>query len=81
MTVGTGVSSSVETRIAQAVVLRHREQMIDHLEPLGALGIVDPGNLHQLLVVELVAQRAQHVGDALAGDVDRDLADLVLRRR
>ena len=52
--------------------------MIDHLEPLGALGIVDAGNLHQLLIVELVAQGAQHVGDALAGDVDRDLVDLVL---
>ena len=64
---------------AQAMVLRHGQQVIDHLEALGPLGIVDPGNLHQLLIFEIVAQRGEHVGDALARDVDRDLVHLILR--
>ena len=38
---------------ADAVVLGQRQQVVDDLEPLGALGIVDPGDLHQLLIAEL----------------------------
>ncbi len=63
------------------MVLGHRQQVIDDFEPLGALGIVDAGDLHQLLIVELVAQGTQHVGDAFARDVDRNLVDLVLGRK
>ena len=44
---------------ADAVVLGHRQQVIIDLEPLGPLGIVDPGDLHQLLIAELVAGDAR----------------------
>ena len=55
--------------------------MIDDLEPLGALGIVDPGHLHQLLIFEArrVAQRLEHRKDVFARDGQSDLPDRVLR--
>ena len=49
---------------ADAVVMGHRQQVIIHLEPLGPLGIVDPGDLHQLLVAELVAGDAVHLASS-----------------
>jgi hypothetical protein len=60
------------------VVLRDRQEMIDDVEPLGPGRIVDPGNLHQLLIFEPVAKQSEDVGDAFPDHVDRDLADLVL---
>ena len=62
---------------AQAVVLRHGQQVVADVEPLGPGRIVDPGNLHQLLIFEPVAKHGEDVRDALPRDVDRDLSDLV----
>ncbi len=61
-----------------AVVLREREQHVDHLEALGALRVVGPGDLHQLLVVVRVAQQPQRILDALALHAEHDLAVLFL---
>ena len=65
----------------QAMITRQRQQAIDHLEPLGALRIVDAGDFHQLLVFEprRVAQLGQRIDDRSALDVERDLADLIDR--
>ena len=77
---GTGVVSSVEHLDADAAVLGQRKQLVIDLEPLGPLGIVGAGDLHQLLIFEArrVAQRAQRVDDALAANGQRDLADMIL---
>ena len=42
--------------------------MIDDLEPLRPVGVIDPGDLHQLLIFEArrVAQLAQDLDDAVA---------------
>ena len=61
------------------MVLRQREQHVDHFEPLIAARVVDPGDLHQLLVVVLVAQQPQRILDPLALDPEHDLAVLLLR--
>ena len=61
----------------QAVVLRHAEQHVDHVEAFGPLGIVDPGDFHQLLVLVLVTQDAQCVLDLAARDRQHDLAVLL----
>src|SRR3546814_2028916 len=64
---------------ADAVVLGDREQVIDDVEPLLAARIVDPGDLHQLLILELVAQDRHHLDQRLAPDRDRDFLDGILR--
>ena len=55
---------------AQAVIPGDAQQVIDDLEPLGAVGIVDPGDFHELLVIQIVAQRDHHARDGLAADGD-----------
>ena len=64
-----------------AVVAGQRQQAIDDLEPIGPLRIVDPRDLHQLLIFQprRVAQRLQRGGQPVAVDEQRHLADLVLR--
>ena len=62
------------------MVLRHAQQHVDDLEPLGARGVVDPGDLHELLVFVLIAQETQRILDRIARDGEHDLAMLLLRR-
>lgn len=66
---------------AQAVVPRQRQHAIDDLEPLGTIGIVDAGDLHELLIGKprRVAQCDHRVIQVLATNVESDLADLVDR--
>src|SRR3546814_11045583 len=64
---------------ADAVVLGDREQVIDDVEPLLAARIVDPGDLHQLLILELVAAARPHRDQSLAPARARDLLDCILR--
>ena len=49
-----------------AVVFGQAEQHVNDFEALGAVGIVGPGDLHQLLVFVIVAQQAQRVLDPVA---------------
>ena len=60
----------------QPVVAGQREQAVDHLEPLGAIRIIDPGDLHELLVFQPrgVAQRGQRRHDRVAVNPQLDLA-------
>jgi hypothetical protein len=80
VTLGTGVAASVVTltRMRRFLV---SEKMVADVEPFRPLGIVDAGNLHQLLIFEAgcVTQRAAGLNDALAPHRQRDLADLALR--
>ncbi len=55
-------------------LLVRRLQHVDHFEAFGALGVIDPGDFHQLLVFVLIAQEAQGVFDALAHDCQDDFA-------
>jgi hypothetical protein len=61
------------------MVRRQREQHVDHLEALGAIGVVDAGHLHQLLVGMLIAQDGQRLDDLVARDGQHDLAMLLAR--
>jgi hypothetical protein len=62
-----------------AMVRRQREQHVDHLEALGAIGVVDAGHLHQLLIGMLIAQDGQRLDDLVARDGQHDLAMLLAR--
>ncbi len=53
--------------------------MIIHFEPLSALGIVNPGDLHQLLVAKVVARDAARLDQPFARDRDGQLVRMVLR--
>ena len=53
---------------ADTVILGHREQVIDHLEPLWPLRIVNARNFHQLLVLRAIPQPFHHAHDAVARD-------------
>ena len=66
---------------AQPVVLGEREQHVDDFEPLGAVGIVNPGDLHQLLIMKLVAQDAHRLNHRFALHVEPDFADVLARTR
>ena len=48
---------------ADAVVLDHRQQVVDHVEAAGPLGIVGAADVHQLMeaAVGIVAQVGQHL--------------------
>ena len=59
---------------ADAVVLRHAQQAIDDLEARIAIGPVDPGDFHQLLVIERIAQLHHAAEQFLALHDQRDLA-------
>ena len=58
----------------------HPAPKISSNEGVRAAGIVDPGDLHQLLVVVRVAQQPQRVLDAVAGDGEHDLPVLLPAR-
>ena len=60
---------------ADAVVLGEAQQAIDHLEPLGAIRIIDAGDFHQLLIGELIVQDRQRFDHRLTTDVQRIFAD------
>ncbi len=48
------------------MIPRNAEQMIDDFKSFGAIGVIDPGNLHHLLIFKIVAQRDHHPGDRVA---------------
>ena len=56
------------------MVLGHAEQMIDDFEPLWPVGIIDPGDLHELLIGKFVAQADHHPGNRFAAHGDAVLA-------
>src|SRR3546814_17047528 len=60
---------------AQEVILRHAEKVIDDLEALGADGIVDPGDFHELLIAQIVAKADHHARDGVAAPGAACLAD------
>ncbi len=55
--------------------------MVIDLEPFSAVGIVDPGDFHQLLVFEAggVPKRPERLDNGVAADDQGDLRDGVLR--
>ena len=48
----------------QALVPREGEKLVDDVEALGAVRVVDPGQVGELLKGEAVAQQGQDFGDA-----------------
>jgi hypothetical protein len=62
------------------MVLGDRQQVIVDLKPLRPFGIVDPGNLHQLLVAELVASDAAGLDQLVALHRNGQLVDMLTRR-
>ncbi len=65
VTVGTGRVLGGVDLDHDAVVFGQAEQAIIALEAFGALGVVDPGDFHQLLVFVFVAQQAQGILDSV----------------
>ena len=76
MTDGTGVSSSVSDLHADAAVLVGRQQVIDHVEALLALGIVDAADVDEAdeAAFGIVAQEGQHADDLGGLGLQRQLA-------
>ena len=64
-----------------AKVLLERQQVVDHLEALLALGVIGRGDVHELLelAVLVVAQIGQHLDDAVAMHLQRQFVVLHLR--
>src|SRR3546814_6233940 len=50
------------------------------LEAFGPVGIVDPGDLHQLLIVQCVAKLHPHAGNGVSAHGDAILADSEVMR-
>ena len=65
----------------ETMVAGQRQEAIHHLEPLGPIRVVDPGDLHQLLIFKprCVTQRLECADDAIAVDAQHHLAHLIDR--
>ena len=76
ITEGTGRRLVGRDLHADALVMLEREQVIDDLEALLALGVVDAAEIDQLLelALRLVAQVAQHALDRAGLHAERQLA-------
>ncbi len=59
------------------MVFGDAEQVIDHLEPLCAVGVIDTGDFHQLLILVIVAQHGQHIRNAFARNGDTEFANQI----